>query len=110
MTREVEKIISNFDSGVICHYDMRFLKPIDTQILHSVFTKFNTIITVEDGTITGGLAGAVAKFKADNNYSAKVVSLGVPDKFISHGTIEELKEECGFNHNNIEKVIRENIG
>ena len=75
----------------------------------SVFTNFKTVITIEDGTITGGLAGVVALYKAKHNFSTKLISLGVPDRFISHGTISELKTECGFDKESIEKVIRETI-
>lgn len=106
---DVTKIIDKFNPGDIAHYDMRFLKPVDTEILHSVFKNFNTIITVEDGTITGGLAGCVATFKAKHNYSAKIISLGVPDKFISHGSVSELKTECGFDRVSIENAIRKAI-
>lgn len=106
---DVTKIIDKFNPGDIAHYDMRFLKPVDTETLHSVFKNFNTIITVEDGTITGGLAGCVATFKAEHNYSARIISLGVPDKFISHGTVSELKAECKFDRTAIENAIRKAI-
>jgi len=78
------------------HYDMRFAKPIDEEILHRVFKKFNKIITVEDGTIVGGFGSAVIEFMCDNGYNAQVKRLGIPDKFIEHGTQEELYKECGF--------------
>ncbi len=78
------------------HYDMRFAKPIDETLLHEVFSKFNKVITVEDGCIMGGFGSAVIEFMADNRYQAEVARLGIPDKFIHHGTPEELQEDCGF--------------
>ncbi len=78
------------------HYDMRFAKPIDEILLHEVFTKFNKVITVEDGCLQGGMGSAVLEFMADNGYSANVVRLGIPDKFIDHGTQKELWAECFY--------------
>ncbi|MBO7467344.1 MAG: 1-deoxy-D-xylulose-5-phosphate synthase [Bacteroidaceae bacterium] len=78
----------------VAHYDMRFLKPIDTDILHSVGKKFKKVVTVENGVVTGGLGSAVLEFFADNGYSPKVVRLGLPDSFVEHGTIPELLAEC----------------
>jgi 1-deoxy-D-xylulose-5-phosphate synthase len=78
------------------HYDMRFVKPIDEDILHEVFKKFSKVITIEDGTISGGFGSAVIEFMAENNYSAQVVRMGIPDRFIQHGTPEELYALCGF--------------
>jgi len=78
------------------HYDMRFVKPLDETILHEVFSKFDKIITIEDGCVMGGMGSAILEFMADNNYSAKVVRLGIPDRYIQHGTQQELYKECGF--------------
>jgi 1-deoxy-D-xylulose-5-phosphate synthase len=78
------------------HFDMRFVKPIDETLLHEVFTKFDKVITVEDGTIIGGLGSAVIEFMADNNYHSRVVRLGIPDEYVHHGTSEELYADCGF--------------
>ncbi len=93
----------------ISHYDMRFVKPIDKDILIYVFENFDTIITVEDGVLQGGFGSAVAEFMIDNNYNSKIIRLGVPDKFISHGTQQELRKECGFDKNSILKTILTNI-
>ncbi|GAB4199587.1 MAG: 1-deoxy-D-xylulose-5-phosphate synthase [Bacteroidia bacterium] len=88
------------------HYDMRFLKPIDEDILHEVCNQYNTIITIEDGTIIGGLGSAVLEFMAENNYKNNVVRMGIPDRFIEHGEPMELYEECGISPNKIvEKVL-----
>ena len=78
------------------HYDIRFLKPIDSALLHEIFTCFDKIITVEDGAITGGLGSAVLEFMSDHNYKAQVIRLGIPDRFIEQGTVGELHRECGY--------------
>jgi 1-deoxy-D-xylulose-5-phosphate synthase len=93
----------------IAHYDMRFLKPIDETILHRVFKKFALIITVEDGTIVGGLGSTVLEFMAENGYSASIIRLGIPDKFIEHGSVEELHHECGYDADGIYNTILEAI-
>ncbi|MCB2220310.1 MAG: 1-deoxy-D-xylulose-5-phosphate synthase [Bacteroidetes bacterium] len=77
-------------------FDMRFLKPIDEELLHTVFKKFNHIITLEDGTVNGGLGSAVVEFKNDHHYTSMVKRLGIPDRFIEQGSLEELHKECGI--------------
>ena len=88
----------------IAHYDMRFVKPIDETMLHEIFTKFDKVITVEDGCLMGGFGSAVIEFMSDQKYSAEVVRLGIPDSFIEHGTQQELWEECGFDTGSIIKA------
>ncbi len=78
------------------HVDMRFLKPIDEDVLHDVFRTFDKVLTIEDGTLNGGLGSAVAEFKADHNYTAKLKRMGIPDQFVEHGKPEELHAICGF--------------
>jgi len=90
----------------IAHYDMRFVKPIDEEILHEVGRNFKLIITIEDGTIVGGFGSAVLEFMSDNNYSPVVKRLGVPDRFIEHGTPQELQKECGFDVEGIIKTAK----
>jgi 1-deoxy-D-xylulose-5-phosphate synthase len=90
----------------IAHYDMRFVKPIDETMLHEVFSKFDKVITVEDGCIMGGFGSAVIEFMSDQRYSAEVVRLGIPDAYIHHGTQEQLWEECGFNVKAIVQTIK----
>lgn len=104
----VQKVIESLKySGItIAHYDMRFVKPIDEVLLHEAFSKFDKIITVEDGCLMGGFGSAVIEFMADNSYSAEIVRLGVPDKYINHGTQEELWEECGFDAKGIEFTVK----
>jgi 1-deoxy-D-xylulose-5-phosphate synthase len=78
------------------HYDMRFVKPIDEEMLHEVFSKYSAVITVEDGCIQGGFGSAVIEFMADHGYTAKLKRLGIPDKWIEHGEQTQLWKECGF--------------
>jgi len=89
------------------HYDMRFVKPIDESILHEVFSNYTKVITVEDGTIIGGLGSAVLEFMAANGYHAEVRMLGIPDKLIEHGTLKELHRECGYDAQGIEDTVKE---
>ena len=78
------------------HYDMRFVKPLDENLLHEVFGKFNKVITVEDGCIQGGMGSAILEFMADHGYQSKIIRLGIPDKIIEHGSQNELYRECEF--------------
>lgn len=89
------------------HYDMRFAKPIDEELLHEVFAKFNKIVTVEDGTVVGGFGSAVLEFMAKHNYHASVKILGIPDQLIEHGTLKQLHAECGYDANGIENAVKE---
>jgi len=99
------------ESGLsVAHYDMRFVKPIDEVMLHEVFSKFKKVITVEDGTVMGGFGSAVIEFMAENNYSAHVVRLGIPDIYVHHGTQEELWADCGFDVAGIVAKTKEMLG
>ncbi len=88
------------------HYDMRFVKPLDEEMLHEVFKNYSKIITVEDGTIVGGFGSAILEFMAQHNYNAHVKMLGIPDKIIEHGTPKELYNEVGIDANHIAEAIR----
>ncbi|MEN9972675.1 MAG: hypothetical protein RIS20_1022 [Bacteroidota bacterium] len=91
----------------VAHYDMRFVKPIDEVMLHEVFTKFNKVITIEDGCLMGGFGSAVIEFMVDQKYQAEVVRLGIPDEYVHHGTQEELWADCGFDTAAIVKAVKE---
>lgn len=91
----------------IAHYDLRFLKPLDENLLHEIAEKFDKIITIEDGTIKGGFGSAVLEFLAENNYSPKIKCLGIPDKFIEHGTQSELFKLIDLDASGIAKSIVE---
>ncbi len=86
-------------------YDLIFLKPIDEDILHEVFKKHTKVITIEDNSIVGGMGSAVLEFMSDNDYSAQVKRLGIPDEFIEQGSIQELHAECGYDVNGIFNLI-----
>ena len=89
--KELEKI------GVTAAlYDMRFVKPLDTDLLHEVFKSYDHVITIEDGCLMGGFGSAVAEFMVDHGYQAKLERLGIPDRMVEHGTQLELHKECGF--------------
>ena len=86
----IEAIRRLGDKANVAHYDMRWLKPMDEQLLHEIGKRFTTIITVEDGVISGGLGSAVLEFMADNGYTPRVIRLGVNDQFVEHGSTKEL--------------------
>ncbi|MFZ9045266.1 MAG: 1-deoxy-D-xylulose-5-phosphate synthase [Cyclobacteriaceae bacterium] len=78
------------------HYDMRYVKPLDEELLHKIFKNHRYVITVEDGCIMGGFGSAILEFMADHGYTSKCVRMGIPDEVIEHGTQLELHKECGF--------------
>ncbi|GAA4330954.1 1-deoxy-D-xylulose-5-phosphate synthase [Mucilaginibacter gynuensis] len=88
------------------HYDMRFVKPLDADLLHDVFQKFGKVITVEDGCLDGGMGSAILEFMADNGYSATVKRLGMPDAIVEHGEQPELWAECGYDANSIAEEVK----
>ncbi len=88
-------------------YDLRFLKPMDEEQLHDIFRKFSNILTVEDGSVMGGMGSAILEFMADHGYQARVKRLGIPDAFIEQGSQAELQHECGFDQEGILNAIRE---
>jgi 1-deoxy-D-xylulose-5-phosphate synthase len=92
------------------HYDMRFTKPLDEELLHQVFNKFDKIVTVEDGTVVGGFGSAVLEFMNENSYKADVRILGIPDRIVEHGTPKELHKECGYDAQSIAETVRELLG
>jgi len=86
-------------------YDMRFVKPLDENLLHEIFGKYRKVITVEDGCIQGGFGSAVLEFMADHDYVAEVKRLGIPDRIVEHGEQLELHRECGFDAKGIESAV-----
>jgi 1-deoxy-D-xylulose-5-phosphate synthase len=87
------------------HYDMRFAKPLDEALLHTIFSRFSKIITVEDGCLMGGFGSAVLEFMADHDYQAQIKRLGIPDAIIEHGEQIELHRECGFDPEGIVRTV-----
>jgi len=95
------------DKNKIAHYDMRFVKPLDMALLHTIFKKFDKIITVEDGNIVGGFGSAILEFAQENNYQNKTIKrLGIPDQFIEHGTVSQLHRHIGLDKKSILKVLK----
>jgi len=91
----------------VAHYDMRFAKPLDEKLLHEALSKFNKIITIEDGTIVGGFGSAVLEFMSKYNYKTEVKMLGIPDAIVEHGTLKELHHECHYDAKAIADAVRE---
>ncbi len=93
----------------IAHYDMRFVKPLDEKLLHTIFSKFDKIMTVEDGTIKGGFGSAILEFSSENNYLKTIKTMGIPDEFIHHGTIDELQTQAKIDSDSILEEIKKDI-
>lgn len=85
----------------IAHYDMRFLKPIDTTLLQEIGSQFDRIITIEDGVLTGGLGSAVVEYMNEHGFKPQIVRMGLPDSFVEHGTVKELYQICGIDEDSI---------
>lgn len=101
---EASKILAKSYQIDVAHYDMRFVKPIDEEILHVVGKNYKAVITIEDGTIIGGFGSAILEFMNDHGYNPVIKRMGVPDKFIEQGTPQELHHECGFD---VQSIINE---
>ena len=105
VTKAIEMLKQQGNSVSVAHYDMRFLKPIDENILEEVGRKFKRVITVENGARQGGLGSAVLEWMNDHDYAPKVIRLGLPDRFVEHGTVEELQKIAGIDEESIIKAI-----
>ena len=92
------------------HYDMRFVKPIDEELLHSIFARFDRVLTHEDGCLQGGFGSAVIEFMVDHGYTSRVKRLGIPDHFVEHGTPDQLFDECGYGRTGIFEAALEMAG
>ncbi len=91
----------------VAHYDMRFLKPLDTDILHNVGKRFKNIITLEDGSAKGGFGSAVVEFMAAEGYTPQIKVIGIPDNFVEHGTPAELYKICAMDSDSVLRAILE---
>lgn len=89
----------------IAHFDLRFLKPLDHEALHTIGKRFKKVLTVEDGALAGGMGACVLEFMADNGYFPQVARIGIPDQFVEHGTIPELHALCGMSQEDIKERI-----
>ena len=89
----------------VAQYDMIFLKPLDDEILHEVAQKNIPIVTVEDASANGGLGTAVTEWMNDHGYARRVIRLGVPDRFVAHGTVDQLYKICGIDADSIASTL-----
>lgn len=112
MGNDVEAVLASMDTteaAKVAHYDLRFLKPLDDKLLTEIGERFDKIITVEDGVRMGGMGSAVLEWMADHGYSPKINRLGMPDHFVEHGTVDELRKVCGLDNDSLRKVIEETL-
>jgi len=103
------KAIARFEQETgqsVAHYDMRFLKPLDEEILQEVGQRFTRIVTAEDGVLKGGMGAAVLEYMADHGFTPRVARVGIPDNFVEHGAVKELHRICGMDEEGIIKALK----
>ncbi len=104
----IQNILKNNPDLEVAHYNMLFVKPLDEKLLHQMFKEFDKIITLEDGTVNGGFGSAILQFSQTYNYSNKTIKvLGIPDEFITHGSIEELFTQIGLDEKSLYQTIKQ---
>lgn len=102
----VIKALTQVDNAeLFSHYNFGFIKPLDETLLHSIFKTYEAIITIEDGTVIGGFGSSISAFATKNNYTQKINSLGIPDSFIEHGTVNQLQHYCGIDVNSLKDIF-----
>lgn len=104
----ISQLAAEGSSLSVAHYDMRFCKPLDTEVLESVSQRFSRIVTVEDGQLAGGFGSAVLEWMSDNGKTTRVRRIGLPDRFIEHGTVSELRHIAGTDIESIKQAINDN--
>ncbi|WP_308236142.1 1-deoxy-D-xylulose-5-phosphate synthase [uncultured Prevotella sp.] len=104
----ISQLAAEGSSLSVAHYDMRFCKPLDTEVLESVSQRFSSIVTVEDGQLAGGFGSAVLEWLSDNGKTTRVRRIGLPDRFIEHGTVNELRHIAGTDIESIKQAINDN--
>lgn len=104
----ISQLAAEGSSLSVAHYDMRFCKPLDTEVLESVSQRFSRIVTVEDGQLAGGFGSAVLEWLSDNGKTTRVRRIGLPDRFIEHGTVSELRHIAGTDIESIKQAINDN--
>ena len=102
----IEELKKENSAVSVAHYDMRFLKPLDENILHEVGEKFQRIITIEDGVRNGGLGSAVLEWMSDHGYQPHITRMGLPDSFVEHGEVAELRQIVGLDVESIKQCIK----
>jgi 1-deoxy-D-xylulose-5-phosphate synthase len=106
--RAIDKFVAE-TGNVPMHYNMRFLKPVDTQALEKVCSLCDTIITIEDGTVVGGLFSAVSEYASENGFKGKIIKMGIPDKFVEQGQINQLMSECQYDTGDIYDMLKKSF-
>lgn len=104
----ISQLAAEGSSLSVAHYDMRFCKPLDTEVLESISQRFSRIVTVEDGQLAGGFGSAVLEWLSDNGKTTRVRRIGLPDRFIEHGTVNELRHIAGTDIESIKQAINDN--
>lgn len=106
ISSNVEEAISKCDvDDAISHYDMRFVKPLDADLLHVIFKNYEEIVTIEDGVIAGGFGSAVLEFASLHDYSVSIKTLGIPDTFIAHASVKQQHQSVGIDVENLIKLF-----
>jgi 1-deoxy-D-xylulose-5-phosphate synthase len=105
IAHNVCKAIERLNNNDIAHYDLRFVKPLDEVLLHSIFKKFETIFTVEDGAVKGGFGSAILEFASEHNYKNTIKLIGIPDAFIEHGKVDELQKISGIDTESLFRAL-----
>lgn len=93
------------NNGIFSHYDFGFIKPLDEALLHTIFGKYETVITIEDGAVIGGFGSSITAFAAVHHYTTEIKALGIPDAFIEHGTITQLQHYCGIDVKSLQDIF-----
>ena len=102
----VIKALAQIDNvDLFSHYDFAFIKPLDEPLLHDIFRKHKEIITIEDGSVIGGFGSSISAFATKHNYALKINTLGIPDHFIEHGTVNQLQHYCGIDVNSLKDIF-----
>jgi 1-deoxy-D-xylulose-5-phosphate synthase len=103
----IKEVLKHFPEKVIAHYNMRFIKPLDENLLHTVFADFDKILTMEEGVLSGGFGSSILEFASLHNYKNQVKRLGISDEFIEHGSVEGLLKQVKLDNKSLEITIRE---
>ena len=98
-------VVEGKTNKTIAHYDLRFLKPLDEEMLDEIGKNFKNIVTIEDGVLKGGVGSAILEFMSDHGYTPTVRRIGLPDQFVQHGSLKELHRICGTDQEGIEQVL-----
>jgi len=102
IAKNVSDAISDLN---VSHYDLRFVKPLDENLLHNIFTTYSHILTIEDNCIKGGFGSSIVEFAAEKNYKTEITILGIPDEFIEHGSLNQLQKSIGLDTESIKQKI-----